>query len=272
MVGLPTLPTLPLVFRTPVLPSVLRRVGLALVLPTLISPLPLLLFSRAGVLGRDPAGAAFSTSLSALTGQDVVVTVSHLSVMTEVVLNARRWSFIRGDRDGDRRLMLIVRISYSSSVSPSSRAGVFRVTPATTCSKGSFSSILCGDCLAVPYSLLVLRGCPGVGAGRLSSWIPMVEPALLRSFDSISPRAERLWEPFGGVKVCPLLARRCLCEDLVGVEGAISASFAFIVSSCHHSRKVAWFRWSQCCCGPTTIPGRMNRINAMISFAVKACL
>lgn len=59
--ALPTLPTRPLVFRTPDLPSVLRLEGLERTLVMLMLPLPLL---SLGVFGRAPAGAVFSRSLS----------------------------------------------------------------------------------------------------------------------------------------------------------------------------------------------------------------
>ena len=94
------LPTLPLVFRTPLvlLLSVLRLVGLARVLPTLISPRPLPTFSRAGVLGRPPtAGAVFSVSLSDPTYTEVLITLVEVVV---VQLIARRClSLDTGDRD-----------------------------------------------------------------------------------------------------------------------------------------------------------------------------
>jgi hypothetical protein len=97
-----TLPTLPLVFRTPavawVLLSVLRRVGLARVLPTLMSPRPLpLTFSR-GVFGRPlVVGAVFSASLSAPIYRDVLVTLVEVVV---VQLIARRcFSLDTGDRE-----------------------------------------------------------------------------------------------------------------------------------------------------------------------------
>lgn len=93
------LPTRPLVFRTPALPSVLRRTGLDRIFPTLILPFPLPLFSF-GVLGRALAGAVFSTSLSSPYPKEVCVTEVWT---TEVVLNARRClSFATGDRAGER--------------------------------------------------------------------------------------------------------------------------------------------------------------------------
>lgn len=96
----PTLPTLPLVFRTPavwVLLSVLRRVGLARVLPTLMSPRPLPLDFSRGVFGRPPVGAVFSASLSAPIYRDVFVTLVEVVV---VQLMARRClSFDMGDRE-----------------------------------------------------------------------------------------------------------------------------------------------------------------------------
>src|SRR5689334_15438982 len=92
---LPTLPTRPLVLRTPDLMSVLRRVGLDRILPTLMLPLPLVLLSL-GVFGR-PVGAVFSASLSSPKPNDVWVTEV---CTTEVVLKARRClSLCAGDRD-----------------------------------------------------------------------------------------------------------------------------------------------------------------------------
>jgi hypothetical protein len=95
VMALPTLPTRPLVFRTLVLPSVLRREGLDRILAMLMLPLPL--FSL-GVFGRAPAGAVFSRSLSSPKPKEVCVTEV---CTTEVVLKARRClSFIAGDRVG----------------------------------------------------------------------------------------------------------------------------------------------------------------------------
>ena len=99
LMELPTLPTRPLVFRTPALPSVLRRTGLDLIFPTLMLPLPLPLFSF-GVFGRAPVGAVFSRSLSSPNPKEVCVTDVWI---TDVVLNARRClSFVAGERAGER--------------------------------------------------------------------------------------------------------------------------------------------------------------------------
>ena len=94
---LPTLPTLPLVFLTPLLLSVLRRDGLDRVLPTLIFPSPLPLFSLPGVFGRAPVGAVFSASLSPPMFQDVFVTLMEVVVVQLIAL--RCFSFGLGDRD-----------------------------------------------------------------------------------------------------------------------------------------------------------------------------
>ena len=111
---LPTLPTRPLVFRTPFLVSALRRDGLARTLLTLMAPWPAPLFSREGVLGCEPAGAVFSASLSPYD----VVHVEVMVVLVVVMLTARRSrSFASGDRDAVRRA--IWRRWKSSSDSPS---------------------------------------------------------------------------------------------------------------------------------------------------------
>jgi hypothetical protein len=100
VIELPTLPTRPLVLRTLVLPSVLRRAGLDRIFPTLMLPCPLLLLSL-GVFGRPlTAGAVFSASLPSPKPNEVCVTDVW---MTDVVLNARRvFSFAAGVRAGER--------------------------------------------------------------------------------------------------------------------------------------------------------------------------
>lgn len=110
---LPMLPTRPLVFLTPLLASGLRREGLPRILPTLILPWPLPLFSLEGVLGFIAPGAVFSASLS-----PYVVQVEVMVVLVVVILTARRSrSFKTGDRDVVLRA--IWRRWNSSSVSPS---------------------------------------------------------------------------------------------------------------------------------------------------------
>ena len=102
---LPTLPTLPLVLRTLVLPSVLLLGDRTL--PTLMLPLPLPLLSF-GVFGRPliVAGGAFSASLPSPKPKDVCVT--EVWIM-EVVLKARRvfsFALAPGVRAGEREDVL----------------------------------------------------------------------------------------------------------------------------------------------------------------------
>lgn len=134
--ALPTLPTRPLVFRTPLL-SVLRREGLERILLMLMLPFPL--FSL-GVFGRAPAGAVFSRSLSSPNPKEVCVTEVW---MTDVVLKARRCLSLRvGDRAGERDDVrrAIWRRWNSSSDSPSNRV-ISALTSVCDFVKGSFSSM-----------------------------------------------------------------------------------------------------------------------------------
>lgn len=197
---LPTLPTRPLVFRTPALLSVARRAGLPRTLVMLMLPFPLLSFPL-GVFGRAPVGAAFSVSLSPVYFH----TVDVIDVLVVVMLIARLSLSAFDVGDLDVVLRATCRRWYSSSVSPSNR--VTSALYSDLLVNGSFSWFRSGDRMLVPlpYSLLVFLGWPGVGTGRLSSCTPMEPPMVLCPLDSISPSAARFWEPFGGVYVCPLL-------------------------------------------------------------------
>lgn len=73
-VGPFTLPTLPLVFRTPFFTSLLSalfRTGLPLIFATPNIPLPLLLFVLAGVFGLDGLSAAGSSCCVQFSTSDV---------------------------------------------------------------------------------------------------------------------------------------------------------------------------------------------------------
>lgn len=136
----PTLPTRPLVLRTLVLPSVLRRDG-ELRLPMLRSPLPDLVEGVLGLRGLAESSwisvRRFSTSLSSMPHFVVVVVVV-------VQLTARRLPLrLTGDCDAFRdEVKARSACSSSLSLSPRLVRCMLTISVSGLISKGSFSVLV----------------------------------------------------------------------------------------------------------------------------------
>jgi hypothetical protein len=148
----------------------------------------------------------------------------------------------------------------------------FSLVRGATPSAGSISSVSSSsesESCATRLATGVFRGWPGgamafAAAAAFAMWRLGVTGGSM----------ERTWPGAVGV-VC--MASTSSFVSAGGVAGVTSAAdaiesvvWAFRISStAAHLAHSSCFKYMYCCCGPTTLPGRTMRMNAMASFPVK---
>lgn len=121
---------------------------------------------------------------------------------------------------------------------------------------------------ATRLELGVLRGWPG---GAIAPARFCVGPTCLLGVTGGTGTETATTAGCGGVANCPSIS----CGGVTGatrVVVAVAKAAAACVrrssSTAAHLDHSSCFRYMYCCCGPTTLPGRTMRMNAIASFAV----